>query len=353
MARCMQYESVGYHGTESAVSTQQLIPAFDMDVETLSIIIVTHNAAAYIDRCLASVRAASRDIPTHVIVIDNRSDDDTVARIRHHHPDVHLIEPARRGGFARNVNIGLRVAGGSQILILNPDTEVARDALHESLDFMDRHPEVGALGARLADEGGKREASFRTYPTLWTALCEALFLDRLFPRSRLFARRTMRYVDARREQRVDWVTGAYLWIRRDVIDGDDQHPAAGYLDEDYFLFVEDTDWCHSIRQAGWELAYVPTARALHHKGSGTGWSAWRYALTCQGTRHYFAKHHGAAAAWAYEMILLLGLSLRSMLAAATSWIPLGDRSERARRAGDYARLALRIVTGRLDRVLAP
>ena len=331
------------------MSTQLLVPALDTDVETLSVIIVTHNAAAYIDRCLASVRMASTGLRSEVIVVDNRSDDDTAAIVRKRHPDVRIIEPARRGGFARNANIGLRVASGRQLLVLNPDTEVACDALRLSLDYMERHPEVGALGARLADDRGRRETSFRTYPTLWTALCEALFLDRLFPRSRLFARRTMRYVDCEAEQRVDWLTGAYLWIRRDVIHGDESHPPAGYLDESYFLFVEDTDWCHQIHTSGWDLVYLPKVHALHHKGSGSGWNAWRYALNCQSTNRYFAKHQGLLAAWLYQFILFVGLVLRSLVAGAGAWLPTRAARERGRRCGDYARLAIRVATGQLDR----
>jgi hypothetical protein len=176
-----------------------------------------------------------------------------------------------------------------------------------------------------------------------------LLLDRLFPRWRLFADRTLLDTDAERERLVDWITGAFILVRREVIEGTGERRAAGLLDEGFFLFVEDTEWCRRASDAGWQIAYVPAARAVHHKGSGHGWDLWRYALTCQGIARYFEKHHGPSRAAVYQLMLVGGLLLRAVIAALAPpghGVPPGERGYRVR---GYLALAARTMTGRLFR----
>ncbi len=315
----------------------------------LSIIVVTHNSADYIAACLDSVFAAEFPGTLEVVVVDNRSDDDTREIVQTRYPRVRIVVPAIRGGFARNANLGIGATTGRRFLLLNPDTELTTDNLRIMHEYLDRHDSVGAAGCRIINPDGSQETSFRCYPTLWTIFCESFMLDRLFPRSRLFARRTMLYTDPDCEQEAEWLSGAFILARRAVVAGDATHSPVGLLDERLFLFVEDTDWCRRIRQAGWRLAYVPRARALHHKGHGHGWDLWRYTLTCKGTAYYLRKHHGRGSVLLYEIMLVPGLILRTLLATASMLFPRAPRRERWQRIKGYLNLAVRVVSGGLER----
>ncbi len=314
----------------------------DPSSTVLTVTIVTHDSRRYIEACLDSVLQSALPERPAVIVVDNCSTDGTVEWIRARHDWVTLVRPESRGGFARNVNLALDVATTDYVLLLNPDTELAPEALHRMVDYLNRHPSVGAVGGRLENPEGVRESSYRAYPTLWRAVCESFFLDRLAPRSRWLASRTMGYADGGRELAVDWLTGACLMVRREAYEG-----AAGRLDEGFRLFVEDLEWCRRLRQHGWDIRYLPEARVIHHKGSGNGFNANRYFLNCQGMVRYFKKHHGSAQAFSYQCIWVPGLLLRALVAAAQTCASCG------RRGGDrlrgYARVLGAIVTGRLDR----
>jgi GT2 family glycosyltransferase len=155
--------------------------------------------------------------------------------------------------------------------------------------------------------------------------------------------------DPDRDRDVDWLTGACLMVRREAIDGDSRHPAAGPLDDRIFMFVEDTEWCWRLRAAGWRVLYTPRARVFHHKGSGDGFREWRYTLNCRGHVYFFRKHRGAVVAAAYQTILVPGLLLRALIAAAALPLRWAERAEIGRRVRGYLRLIGRIVSGRLER----
>ena len=311
----------------------------------VSVVIVTHDSRSFIETCLRAVLASRLSGEVEVVVVDNGSTDGTVEAVRAGFPGVRVVQPESRGGFARNANLGIRAGHGRYVLLLNPDTALEPDALLILWQSLEARPEAAAIGPRLERGDGVREASARRFPSLGRTLAQSLMLDRL---PLLPALGSDLGRDAARDRSVDWLTGACLMVRREAIEGDDQHRPAGFLDDRMFLFVEDTEWCWRLHAAGWDVLYTPRARVLHHKGSGHGFSAWRYALNCRGHAYFFRKHHGAMAACAYQVLLVPGLLLRAAIAATALLFGRHDRAELLRRVRGYLSLVVRVAAGRLE-----
>ncbi len=304
----------------------------------LSVIVVTHDSAAYIEPCIRSLLASEAG-GFELLVVDNCSRDGTADLVSASFPAVKLLIPASPGGFARNVNIGFQAGRGKYVLVLNPDTEVRPDTLRRLAIDLDEHPKAAVVGPRLVSADRSLQRSYRRFPTLGRALLESLLIDRLLPR------RTES--ESSKPFPVDWLAGACLLVRRAAIEGGAGHPPVGLLDERFFLFVEDIEWCFRMRQAGWEVIVDPALSILHHKGSGHGWDEWRYTMACQGMIAFFRKHRGSVAATIYELILFFGLLLRAGIAIVAFVAGRPRRRESIERLRGYVRLAARLATGSL------
>ncbi|MDX2097413.1 MAG: glycosyltransferase family 2 protein [Leptolyngbyaceae cyanobacterium bins.59] len=223
----------------------------------LSVITVTHNHAAYIGRCLEALVPEVDRVGGEVILIDNRSDDESAEIIRRY-PTVHLHVNQGRHGFSVNNNRGMAIAQGRYLLLLNPDTEVHPGALQTLIDFMDTYPEVGMCGAQLKFPDGTVQPSPRRFPTFGSTLIRRTPLRLFLRHSRFNRQHLMLDVDHSQPRPVDWLLGACLFVRREVVE------QVGPLDEGFFLYVEDIDWARRMHDAGWEIYYVPTATITHH-----------------------------------------------------------------------------------------
>jgi N-acetylglucosaminyl-diphospho-decaprenol L-rhamnosyltransferase len=224
---------------------------------SLSVIIVTHNHAPYIGRCLESLVAEVAALGGEVIVVDNQSDDESAGIIRRH-SRIRLIVNRERRGFAANNNCGMALARGRYLLLLNPDTEVLPGALGQLIGFMDEHPSVGLCGAQLLFPNGEVQPSPRRFPTLGSVIARRTPLRAVLRNSAFNQRHLMLDLDRSRPQEVDWLLGACLFVRREALE------EVGPLDEGFFLYVEDIDWARRMHQAGWKVYYVPSARIIHH-----------------------------------------------------------------------------------------
>ena len=224
---------------------------------SLSVIVVTHNHAAYLGRCLDSLAPQLDRLDGEIIVVDNLSDDNSTM-IAHQYPRVRLYINQTRRGFAANCNFGMALAQGRYLLLLNPDTEVLPGALTALVEFMDAHARVGLCGAQLLFPDGSLQPSPRRFPTLGAVIARRTPL-RVFMRNSGFNQRhLMLDMDHTYPQAVDWLLGACLLVRRETIED------IGPLDEGFFLYVEDIDWAYRMHQAGWEVYYVPLAKIIHH-----------------------------------------------------------------------------------------
>lgn len=253
----------------------------------LSVIIVNYNVRFYLEQCLYSVAKASEGIHHEVFVVDNNSSDGSAAYIRARFPDVIYIENHENVGFARANNQALRQASGEYVMLLNPDTILGEDMLRECIAFMDSHKDAGAAGVRmLRNDGSFALESRRGIPTPFTSLCKMSGLCTLFPKSRLFGRYYMQYLDPNSITPIEVISGACMFIRMETI------RKSGLLDEDFFMYGEDIDLSYRLMQTGMNNYYIPT-RILHYKGESTEKSSYRHVYVFyQAMLIFFRKHYG-------------------------------------------------------------
>ncbi len=280
----------------------------------LSIVILNWNVRDLLRQCLQSVYTARSTLATEVIVVDNASSDDSVAMVRAEYPDVRLMVNAANRGYAGGNNDGIAAAAGRYVLILNPDTQVVGDALSTLVAYAEAHPDVGIVAPQLLNPDGSVQPSRRRFPTLTTALFESTWLQSSAPRSVLSDYYMLDRSDDETLQ-VDWVVGACLLVRRAVID------QVGKLDEGFFMYSEELDWCRRIKGAGWKIVYLPKAQVIHHMGKSSDQVVAQRHIYFQTSKvRYFRKHHGQWAASWLRIALLAMYVWQLMLEAAKGLI---------------------------------
>lgn len=306
------------------------------DLSRLSIIIVSWNVRDLLAACLASL---PREAET--IVVDNASGDGSAAMVLARFPHVRLITNEDNLGFTRANNQGIVQSQGSFILFLNPDTVVQNEALDTMITYLHEHPNVGVVGPQLRYGDGSLQSSRRRFPTLATALFESTPLAwHLNPaRNRLALRYHMADRQPHQVQEVDWLVGAALLTRREVL-----HQVGGF-DESYFMYSEELDWCRRVKKAGWRIVYLPAATITHYEGkSSEQVVAARHLRFNTSKVRYFRKHHGALQAGVLRLALLAMYAVEWLIEFA-KWLAGSRRAlrrERLRAYGQLIRSGLRI-----------
>jgi GT2 family glycosyltransferase len=302
-----------------AASYQQTPPAADV-----SVCIVNWNTREMLRRCLLSIRACSHGVRLQVIVVDNDSADGSADMVRQGFPEVTLIATGDNLGFARGSNRAAQAAVGAYVLYLNPDTELVSNAIRGMWAYMQQHPSCGATGCRLLNSDGSIQHTCASgFPTPRNELSSLLFLDRLFPRSRLFSSRELNYWDHANSCDVDCLSGACLML-----------PAAldkqlkGF-DESLFMYGEDLDLCCRIRAQGLVLHYSASEVIYHHEGAASKKRGRSFApLLQRAANHYFLhKNFGAGMAFAYRVAVSIGTAARLFAAGllAPWWLLKGGQ----------------------------
>jgi len=254
----------------------------------LSVVIVSFTSRDVLRDCLSSLAVERDEVALEVIVVDNASRDGTVGMIRQEFSWVNLIENDRNVGFAVAANQALRSARGRLLLLLNPDTVVPRGTLTQAMQRLERDPAAGVLGCRLVRPDGTFDhAAKRGFPTVMTAFYYFLGLSRLAPRSRRFAHYTAGHLREDEEGYVDAVNGAFMLVKRRAYED------VGVLDEQFWLYGEDLDWCKRFGRHGWKILYWPEVSVTHVKGASSGthrrWElhrAFHHSIWL-----YYRKHH--------------------------------------------------------------
>jgi GT2 family glycosyltransferase/lipopolysaccharide/colanic/teichoic acid biosynthesis glycosyltransferase len=226
-------------------------------VPRLAIVIVGYNTRKLVRRCLESLRAFPPRCSWEALVVDNASGDGSVAMLRQEFPWVRVLANRHNLGYSAAVNQGLDGTHGDYVLVLNPDIVVREQALDRMLDFMDAHPEAGIAGAKLLNTDGTLQYSCRSFYTLATLILRRTPLGRLLPRSRVIRHHLMLDYDHAEPRSVDWVIGACMLVRRSAAE------AVGGMDERFFLYFEDVDWCYRMGRQGWKVYYVPQSEMVH------------------------------------------------------------------------------------------
>ena len=266
----------------------------------LTAIVVTYNAAPWIERSLESLRGTDAEL----IVIDNGSTDGTVELVRERFPEARLVEHENRGFGAGN-NAGMRLGSGRYFLLLNPDAWLTGDALERLVAFADEHPEAGVVGPRLLNPDGSLQRSVRGYPTPWRLATEYFFLRKLAPHSQALNALFGAGFDHESVREADYLFGACLLVRRDAVD------SIGGFDEEFFLMSEEVDWCYRFRQAGWDVLFYPGAEVVHVIGASHNPALFREIV--RGHLRFLRKHRGLRVAERARRVMLWGLRLRGLL----------------------------------------
>jgi GT2 family glycosyltransferase len=274
-------------------------------------VIVNYNTKRLLKDCIESIYKETKGIEFDVWVVDNRSKDGSVEMIRRHFPQVKLIENTENLGFARANNQAISESNGEHILLLNPDTVVLNNAIGRMVRFMDTRPETGIAGCKVLNGDGTLQlACRRSIPTPGVAFFRLVGLSRLFPRSRLMAKYNLSYLNPDEPHEVDAVSGACLMIRKEVIE------KIGLLDEAFFMYGEELDWCMRAKKAGWKVMYYPDAEIIHYKGESTASNSRKanfefYKAMYLFHRKYFARQYFFLVNWA----IYAGIFLKAL----TSW----------------------------------
>lgn len=312
----------------------------------LSIVIVSWNVRDLIQKCLLSIYPPGNPAPVgqprrpllpfdtdsfclEIIVVDNASTDSSVEMVRQAFPQTTLIVNADNKGFTGGSNQGIAASRGRYVLLLNPDTKVLDDALTRMVAYMDAHPDVGALGPMLLNPDSSVQSSRRRFPTSATAFLESTTLQSWFPRHRVL--RDYYALDKSDDAivRVDWVQGACLLARREALD------QVGLLDDGYFMYSEELDWCRRAKAAGWEVVYFPEAKVIHHGGqSSEQVKAFQIIQFNRSKIRYFRKYHGLPIAALLQAFLLINYSYQLLLETA-KWAVGHKRSLRRQRIHAY------------------
>ncbi|HSH05834.1 MAG TPA: glycosyltransferase family 2 protein [Anaerolineae bacterium] len=269
------------------------------DAVDLSIVIVSWNVRELLRVCLQTVDGGRGELALEVIVVDGGSVDGSAAMVAAEFPWVKLIARPDNVGFPKGNNIGIAEAGGRHILLLNPDTELIGEALTTMVDYLDRHQNVGGVGAQLLNPDGSVQSSRRRFPTVVTGLVESTWLQPWAP-SGVLAHYFAEDLADDEINEVDWVVGACLMVPRRVV------AEVGDLDVGYFMYSEELDWCRRIKDGGWQIVYLPTAQVVHHVGKSSEQAVTARHINFQRAKlRYFRKYYGWVVAWGLRLFLLL------------------------------------------------
>lgn len=275
----------------------------------ISIVIVNYNVKAFLEQCLMAIERATHKLSVEVLVVDNASVDGSQAMVRRRFSEVHLIENSKNLGFSRANNLALKKARGTYVLVLNPDTLIQEDTLLILKGYLDEHKDVGAVGCKLINPDGSFQiTSRRSLPTAWIAFTRIVGLSKIFPRSRLFGKYNMTYLDPNIATPVDVLPGSLMFVRRDVLE------KIEYFDEDYFMYGEDVDLCYRITKAGWKIQYIPHTQAIHYKGESTKKSEFSFVHNFYAAMLIFAnKHFKGRYSIFLRALLKFGIYIRAFL----------------------------------------
>src|SRR5918999_1722337 len=264
----------------------------------VAVVVVTYDALPWVERCLESVRG------TPTVVVDHGSSDGTPDFVREHFPEVRLIEAENRG-LGAGWNRGLAETDSRYVLLLNADAWLVGDASSRLVAFADSRPRAAIVGPRLLNPDGSLQRSVRGFPTPWRLATEYFGLRKLAPRSRAVNAFYAGGFDHDEVREVEFLMGACMLVRREAVD------EVGPLDEAFFLFSEETDWCYRFVQAGWQVLFFPGAECVHVGAASHGGRFFRENV--RGHLRFLAKHRGEREAERARRLLRAALRLRGVL----------------------------------------
>lgn len=274
----------------------------------LSVVIVNYNVKYFLEQCLVSVLKATEDITSEIFVVDNASSDDSLEYLIPRFPKVRFIENKENVGFSRANNMAIKQSTGEYVLLLNPDTLVGENVLKDCITWMDSSAKAGGLGVKmLGADGAFAFESRRGFPSPMTSFYKITGLCNLFPYSRRFGKYYLRYLDKNQINRIDIISGAYMFLRREALN------KSGLLDESFFMYGEDIDLSYRITLTGYENYYVPSS-IIHYKGESTKKESFKYVYTFYDAMVIFFKKHFPHYSLVFSLSVKVVIYLRALVA---------------------------------------
>ncbi|MFX0202599.1 MAG: glycosyltransferase family 2 protein [Candidatus Hodarchaeota archaeon] len=274
-------------------------------MNSIDIIIVNYKSTRFLMKCLVSVCDNLGDLSAKIYVEDNASDG-SINEVVRNFPEVKVARHRENLGFSGAVNRALKRSHGSFVFLLNPDTVTTKGFFESTIYHMQENPEVGIVGPKILDQDGSVQGSARTFPGPLTGLFgRSSLLSKFFPnnpftRANILTTRS----DGRRPMEVDWVSGACLVVRRKAVED------VGLMDERFFLYWEDADWCRRMWNRGWKVVYFPRASVVHYIGGSSEKALVRSVLEFHKSSYRLFKKHTKSSLWFVRPLAIAGISVR-------------------------------------------
>jgi len=306
----------------------------------VSIIIVNWNTRDILRDCLQSVYEQASDINFEVILIDNASTDGSIEMVKNDFQRVILIENPENRGLAAANNQGMAIAKGRYVLLLNSDTVLLERSIAKTVAFSDTHPEAAVVGCRVLNQDGTIQPSCFMFPSLLNMLLSSSYLYKLFPKSRFFGRQHLTWWKRDDAREVDVVMGCFMLVRREAIE------QIGVMDERFFMYGEETDWCYRFYKAGWKILFTPGASIIHLHGASTKQRKPEMTLQLRGSILLFCRKHKGSLAYSLACLLIASFFfLRVPYWLGMAIISGNDRKDHLRTAWVYIVGTLKALMG--------
>lgn len=272
----------------------------------VTVSIVNWNTSQELQACIVTL-LSQQDVYTEIVVVDNASTDDSLEMLRSRFPDIKVIANETNNGFGKAHNQAIKISDGDYHLILNPDTQLSEPfILKKMAEYMTANPDIGILGPKILNSDGSLQYSARRFPSMIAGMFRNTVLDKLFPKNRFV--RDYLMTDWAHDQisNVDWLSGAALMVRKETIQ------QIGILDERFFMYCEDIDWCKRAHDAGWRVVYYPVATIIHRIGASSDKDPYRaIRLHHKSMLQYFLKYNCYKPSVLLTPLVMLGLLIRT------------------------------------------
>ncbi len=274
---------------------------------TLSIIIVNYNVKYFLEQCLKSVELSSKKIKNEVFIVDNNSEDGSPRMVKTKFPQYNLIENKKNLGFSKANNQAIKKAKGKYILLLNPDTILEEDTLKKCIEFMEKTKKIGSLGVKMIDGNGSfLPESKRSFPNPMVAFYKIFGLSNLFPKSKIFGKYHLSFLDKNKIHEVDVLSGAFFLTKKSVLN------KIGLLDEKFFMYGEDIDISYRIKLAGYKNYYFPKTKIIHYKGESTKKASMNYVfLFYKAMSIFYNKHFKGNYTFIFHFLIHIAIYIRA------------------------------------------
>ena len=282
----------------------------------ISIIIVNWNTRDLLHTCLESINKTISGIEYEIIVVDNASQDNSVAMMQEKYPHVKVIQNAENRGFGAANNQAMRVMAGRYALLLNSDTVLTENAVYELFSFMENHPDTAMACSQLLNADGSKQNSIASFPSFLTLITNVPLLEYLFLK---------RYPSKRYHYdepiEIDSAIGACLLVRKKAID------EVGMFDECYFFFFEETDWAYQMKKAGWKIYHVPTAFLYHLQGQSIGMDVCSRIEFYRSRYQFFRKWNNHLYYVVMSAVIVIRLFINWLFTSVATIVTLGMQKE--------------------------